>query len=148
MLRLTKIIGKASDPTLSERLHELAHHGCVEVLHLTPDEAARHRIRRATDAGTDCGIVLRRDRRLFDGAVLCLDSERAIVVRIGSQEWMKLRPLGARAALELGYLAGNLHWRIRFEGDCLHVAVSTTREDCVARMKDLLDQGRLEIIDA
>ena len=46
------------------------------------------------------------------------------------------------AALELGYFAGNLHWRVRFEGERLLVALEGPEEDYLSRLKPFLDVGR------
>jgi urease accessory protein len=147
MMQLTGILGHADGPGLSERLHDLAHGGRVEYLHVAPQDSARRRFRQSTDAGTDCGVVLQRDERLFDGAVLYLDAERAIVVRIGEEVWLRLRPRDEAAALELGYFAGNMHWRVRFDQGTLLVAVTTSRDDYLARLSELLAKGGVEAID-
>lgn len=147
MMHLTRIIGRSEEPNLARRLHDLAHGGRVEYLHVGPQDAARRRFRRSTDAGTDCGVTLQRDERLFDGAVLHLDAERAIVVRLGEEAWLRLRPRNEAAALELGYLAGNMHWRVRFDQEALLVAIATSRDAYLARLSELLAKGEVEIID-
>jgi len=45
-----------------------------------------------------------------------------------------VRPAAAAAALRLGYHAGNLHWRVRFDGADLMVAL----EGPEARYRDRL----------
>jgi urease accessory protein len=147
MMHLTAILGHAGEPYLAERLHELAHGGRVEYLHLAPQDSARRRFRQSTDAGTDCGIALHRDERLFDGAVLHLDAERAIVVRLGEETWLRLRPRDEAAALELGYFAGNMHWRVRFDQGTLLVAMTAPRGDYLARLSELLAKGGVEALD-
>jgi len=116
-LRLNSIVGFASDAALAEPLHGLAHRGAIEYLLLDRDDALRHRLRTATDKGTECAISLARSERLGDGAVLLIEDERAIVVRMKEEDWFALQPAHAQTALELGYHAGNLHWRVRFEGE-------------------------------
>jgi urease accessory protein len=147
MMHLTRILGHADEPGLAERLHELAHDGRVEYLHVTPQDSARRRFRQSTDAGTDCGVALQRDERLFDGAVLHLDAERAIVVRLGKETWLRLRPRDPAAALELGYFAGNMHWRVRFDQGTLLVAVTASRGDYLARLSELMAKGGVEVVD-
>jgi urease accessory protein len=51
---------------------------------------------------------------LFDGAVLLLEPDRAIVVRVNAERWLSLPPRSIANAVEPGYQAGNLHWRARF----------------------------------
>jgi urease accessory protein len=143
MLKLTTILGSRVDPGLSDRLHHIGHHGTVEVLPLSAEDAARKRLRATTTAGTDCAIALPRDMALFDGAVLLLDDRRAIVVQFNRQSWLRLVPQSAAAALELGYHAGNLHWRVRFDGDALLVALEGAAESYKARIASLIARGQV-----
>ena len=146
MLYLTQILGYAAEPELADRLHHVSHHGAVETLHVAPTDLGRRRLRMTTDRGTDCAIAIARDNRLADGAVLYLDEERAIVVRLGEQAWLRVRPVDAAAAVELGYNAGNLHWKVRFDGADLLVARDGPVELYTARLKPLVDSGRIEVL--
>lgn len=147
MLQLTAIIGSAGEPEIAARLHHVGHHGGIEVLHVPPQDGARRRLRITGDRGTDCAIALARDQRLADGAVLLLEQDRAIVVRLGEQIWLRLRPADPAAALELGYAAGNLHWKVRFDGADLFVAQAGPVALYTARLAPLLDAGRVSVID-
>ena len=140
------IIGERGDAALAERLHEIGHHGVVETLVVAPVDLPRRRFHAHTDAGTACFVALPRSDRLFDGAVVHLDTHRAIVVRVGEQRWLRLMP-GENAALELGYLAGNLHWRVRFEDDCLLVALDGPVEGYLARLRDFQERGKVRIVE-
>ena len=108
------VLGHAEDPAFAERLHDLRHHGLVETLFVEPVDLPRRRFHSVTDRGTACFVALPRSTQIFDGAVLHIDDGRAILLRVGEQEWLRLKPTAA-GALELGYFAGNLHWRVRFE---------------------------------
>jgi len=141
-VRVTEILGFASDPALAERLHELGHAGRVEHLMLAQEDVHRRRLRAQTDQGTDCLIALPREQALVDGAVLVLEQTQAVVVRLSEEHWLALVPRDSAAALELGYFAGNLHWRVRFDGDQLLVALEGPGEDYLARLKPFLDDGR------
>lgn len=116
MQRLHGIIGDRRDPEIARLLHQVEHEGGVEILHVPEADLARGRLRAATDRGTDCALSLDRDERLFDGAVLLLDRNRAIVVRAGAPQTLRFRAADRAAALRLGFMAGHLHWRVRFEG--------------------------------
>ena len=142
--RITGIYGFASQPELAERLHDLEHAGGVEYLTLGADDVRRRRLRVCTNRGTDCQIALPVDQALGEGAVLLLETERAIVVRLAAQRWLGLVPRDIASALELGYFAGNLHWRVRFDGDRLLVALEGPEEGYLARVKPFLDDGRAE----
>jgi urease accessory protein len=139
------IHGPRTDPALAERLHALSHSGAVETLQIAPQDLPRRRFRAVTDRGTACFVALARSEPLFDGAVLHLDDTRAVVVRVGDQRWLRLLPVDTAAALELGYHAGNLHWRIRFDGSALLVAADGPDARYLDRVRPLLDSGRVRL---
>jgi urease accessory protein len=143
MLRLNRILGQASDPALFDRLHELQHHGRVERILIGSEDAARHRLRVLTDAGTECAIALPRDQRLANGSILFLEEDRAILVAMREEEVLKLAPADAAAALELGYFAGNMHWAVRFQGAELHILLHGPAEAYLERLDPLLAGGRI-----
>ncbi len=143
MLKLETIVGSRLDREIAERLHDLDHRGAVEVLLLETQDATRKRLRLTTGHGTECAIALPREMTLFDGAVLLLEERRAIVVRLNEQRWLRLAPQSPDAALELGYHAGNLHWRVRFDDDVLLVAIEGPVERYKDRIAPLLDSGRV-----
>lgn len=143
MIRVERILGFAADPAVAERLHALGHAGRIETLVLERKDTLRHRLRARTDRGTELAIALARDQRLADGAVLVLDEARAVVVRMADEPWLRLRPRDAAAALELGYHAGNLHWRVRFEGAVLAVALEGPEAAYLDRVAPALADGRV-----
>ncbi len=147
MLQLNDIIGYAAEPEIAERLHDISHHGTLEYLTLATQDVGRRRLRVSGDQGSDCAIALPRDVRLADGAVLLLEAQHAIVVRLGEQAWLRLRPRDAEAALELGYNAGNLHWKVKFDGADLLVARDGPVTLYTARLRPLLDQGRIQVVE-
>jgi urease accessory protein len=137
MLLIDHVVGSRIDPALHDRLHHLQHHGRVDVVSLPAADMARRRLRIATPAGEDLAIALPRDQKLFDGAVLLIDDARAIVVRAEVERWLRLQPRSIGDAVELGYHAGNLHWRVRFEGEALLVALDGPVESYMARLGEL-----------
>lgn len=146
MLHLTQVLGSVTDADLSERLHLLQHAGQVETILLQRSDAQRHRLRTVTDRGTDVAVVLDRHESLSDGAVLYMTEDRAIVVRMTEEAWFSFVPIDAAAALELGYAAGNLHWRVRFAGGILQVAYEGPEEQYLDRLRPLLSSGRIRKI--
>jgi urease accessory protein len=146
MLKLHAIVGHRDDPALAERLHPLAHRDGIEYLDVPAAEAERRRLRWATDRGTDCAISLPREQRLADGAVLLLEPERAIVVRVGEPRRWRLRPATAEAALRLGWHAGHLHWRVRFADGDLVVLLDGDESDYRARLAPLLQAGAVSVV--
>jgi len=143
MLLLNEILGSSSDESLSGQLHDLEHRGAVEYISLSSTDIARRRLRTVTDQGTECGIALSREQKLANGAVLFLDEHKAIVIRVEEESWLILVPTDAEAALELGYHAGNLHWRIRFDGTRLLVPLEGPVENYLNRIRPMLDAGRV-----
>ena len=144
MLRLHGIIGAAEDPVYAGLLHELEHSDGIELLFVPTSDAGRKRFRLLTDRGTDCAVSLDREEELTDGALLYIDPERAIIARFGEQEILRLKPVDQAAALKLGWNAGNLHWRVRFEGDCLAVLLDGPLHAYRARIQPLLNAGEVE----
>ncbi|WP_315810915.1 urease accessory protein UreE [Bradyrhizobium sp. SZCCHNR2028] len=143
MLRLHGIIGRADDKAYARQLHALEHRGGIELLFVPPADAGRKRFRLTTDRGTDCAVSLDRDEELIDGALLYLDSDRAIIARFGEQRVWHLAPRDPASALKLGWHAGNLHWRVRFEDDCLVVLLDAPLETYRARIQPLLESGEV-----
>jgi urease accessory protein len=145
MLRVERVIGTRSDPSHHDRLHELEHHGAVDFVKVATADLDRRRLLARTEKGEEVAITLPRDQKLFDGAVLLLSETRAIVVRAGEQRWLRVSPRSASDALELGYHAGNLHWRVRFEGEDLLVSLDGPADRYAARIEPLVRDGRVTV---
>lgn len=145
-LLIESVLGHREDEPWKERLHHISHHGSIEVLRVLPADMTRRRFRGLTDAGTDCAVSLPRSVTLFDGAILHVDDHRAVVLKVGEQRWVRLRPANAVDALELGYHAGNLHWRVRFSGGDLEVAVDGPAETYLERIAGMIDERRVGVV--
>jgi urease accessory protein len=143
MLLIEQVLGSRLAPEFSGRLHELEHRGAVDLFTVPAADVARRRLRATTRAGVDVAIALPRDQHLFDGAVLLMEEDRAIVVRVDEQRWLRLQPRAIADAIELGYHAGNLHWRVRFEGEALLVALEAPTDDYLARIATLVAERRV-----
>ena len=141
MLTLETIVGLSTDPEMSTKLYLLDHEGRVEFISLDTEEIACRQLVVKTDHGTPCTIGLPRTQRLVDGAILFIDEKRAIVVRAEPARWLIFRATGAAAGLELGYCAGYMHWRVRFEGDCLYVVGELGSNRVLDRLHRILDRG-------
>ncbi|HEY4043537.1 MAG TPA: urease accessory protein UreE [Rhodopila sp.] len=146
MQHIERVLGSRIEAHLAEALHDLEHRGAVDVLMLAPVDISRRRMRAKTRGGEDLAITLPRDQKLFDGAVLLLEPERAVVVRVTAQQWLRLSPRSIADAVELGYHAGNLHWRVRFEGETLLVALEAPADDYIARLGGMVTDGRVRIL--
>jgi urease accessory protein len=145
MLVISHIVGSANDIELSERLHQLSHHGVIETIHISAGDTSRSRQRVTTDHSTNLGIALPRQEKLYNGAVLHIDEERAFVVRVNEEHWLRLSPTSLRGALDLGYNAGNLHWRVRFDGTDLLVALEGPVQNYLDRIVPLVESGEVKV---
>ena len=143
MIKIDHIAGTATEPAIAEALHDLEHRDAVEYVTLSPSDTQRHRLRVMTDRGTECAIAVPRTQRVENGTVLLLEAGRAIVVRMSEMQWLTLRPRDAAAALELGYFAGNMHWKVEFEGELLRIAVQGPVEHYLERLSHLMQDGRM-----
>jgi urease accessory protein len=148
MLRLTDIVGNASDPDIADRLHHIEHDGGIERVRLSRNDLARRRQRLVTDRGTELALLLDRGAQLENGSVLLLEPGRAVLVMLDEPQWLVLRAAHAAGALEIGYFAGNMHWKVRFEADCLWIALEGPREGYLKRMTHLLARGDATVLDA
>lgn len=144
VVRIEGIVGNADDPALHQALHRLEHAQRVEYITLNSDDMLRRRLRVVTDKGSECAIVLERQEKLFDGAVLLLASDRAMIVRAAETAWFVVQPLDGAAAIELGYCAGNMHWRVSFAGSLLRIALNGPKSEYLARLAPLLSAGRVK----
>ena len=119
MLRVSHVVGSRLDPVFHDRIHALEHQDAVDVVVVHQVDLARRRFLATSRRGVELAIALPREERLFDGAILLLEDSRAIVVRSEAERWLRLEPRSIADAIELGYQAGNLHWRVRFDGDAV-----------------------------
>jgi urease accessory protein len=145
MLRIGHIIGSRLEPAYSEKLHRLELRNAVDELRLSPAHLDQQELTATTRGGQDVAIALPRYERLFDGAVLLLDDNSAVVVRTAGQRWLRLQPRSISDAIELGYHIGNLGWPVRFEGDVLFVAMQGRAENYVVRLGELIWSRRVGI---
>ncbi len=128
----------------SSHLHDLSHKDKVEYIILDHANLKRRRFRTTTDKGTDCAITLTRTEFLTNGAVLIANSEQAIVVKMAEDEWLSLQPYDLATAIELGYFAGNMHWRVKFEKQHLKIALENPIQNYLERLQVFFESGRVE----
>ena len=147
MLRVERVVGSRSDPVIAATIHHLEHHHAVEFVTVAAGDLDRRRLMARTDRGEEVAITLPRNQKLHDGAVLVLDDHRAVIVRAGEQRWLRIAPRSASDALELGYYAGNLHWRVRFDGKDLLVAQDGPASAYAARIEPLVSGGRVKLTE-
>jgi urease accessory protein len=145
MRLIERVIGGRHDAAIAESLHRLEHRDAVDVLTIATSETERRRFRAITARGEEIAIALPRDQTLHDGAVLVLEPDHAIVVRVAAPRWLRFVPRDAAAALELGFNAGNLHWRVKFDHASLLVALEGPPDAYRVRLQRLIDDGSVTI---
>ena len=143
MLQLNEILGYSHQSDISSQIHDLSHADKVEYIYLDHSNLQRRRFRATTNKGTDCAVSIARDQKLSNGSVLLLNKDRAIVVQMAEDEWLSLKPKDVGTAIELGYFAGNMHWRVRFQKDHLEIALESPEQIYLDRLKDFFDQQRI-----
>lgn len=139
------ILGSSAD--FHDELHRLEHAHAVDVLRMQRGDLARRRARATTEGGTEVAIALPRDQKLFDGAVLSLSADAALVVRVEAEDWLALQAADEAAAMKLGYFCGNLHWRVRFESNTILVAVDTEERLYLDRLAPMLEAGEVLLVN-
>jgi len=130
---------------MAERLHDLEHGGVVETVHISRGDMSRRRQQLTSDHGTELALLLDREAVLQNGSVLWLEAGRAVVVALDEPQWLVLRTASAARALELGYFAGNMHWKVRFDGEALCIALEGPRAGYLERVAHLLGQGDVSV---
>ena len=147
MITITQILGNARDHAISKELNHLDHDGCLETIILDQQDTQRHRLRVNTDLGNEVAIALSRNEHLEDGSVLLLEGNRAIVVRLTPAQWLTFETRDIAAALEFGYFAGNMHWKVRFDGFRLRVAVLGDPIDYLERLGPLIAEKKVIYVE-
>jgi len=147
ILKIDHIVGLATDPAMAEALHRLEHADAVEYVTLSEMDTQRHHLRAITDRGTECAVRLPRAQHLCDGAVLLLEEARAVVVRMAEKKWLVLEAADAASALELGYFAGNMHWKVEFDAKHLRIALQGPVQTYLERLGRLMADGRITRVD-
>jgi urease accessory protein len=145
MLRINNVLGSRLESVFAARLHDLEHRDAVDIVIVAVADLARRRLLITSRRGEELAIALSRDQKLFDGAVLLIDADRAIVVRAATERWLRLEPSSISDAIELGYHAGNLHWRVRFEGAVLFVALEGRPENYTTRLGEMISTSRVRV---
>ena len=129
MIRVDGVVGSADDPDLADEIaaHEAA--GTLETVTLDSADRRKSRLRVATDAGTDLGVLVDKPE-LAAGDVLVCDDDRAVVVAFESREAFVIElPASSTpaATVELGHRIGNQHWDIAVEDRTAYIPVEADR---------------------
>jgi urease accessory protein len=142
-LNIDHVLGSRLEPAISERLLRLERHNAVDIVQISDGDLEQRQLVATTRGGRKLAIALPRHQKLFDGAVLLLDDNQAIVVHATNRRWLRLEPRSISDAIELGYHVRSLHWRVRFEGEILLVAIEGRPENYAARLGELIWSRRV-----
>ena len=58
-------------------------------------------------------------------------------------QWLSLKPKDLSSAIELGYFAGNMHWRVKFEKERLDIALESPEEIYLERLKGFFNKNKI-----
>ena len=62
---------------------------------------------------------------------------------MAKDQWLSLKPVNTQTAIELGYFAGNMHWRVKFENNRLDIALDSSEEIYLDRLKDFFNEKKI-----
>src|SRR5258708_6231749 len=108
MLRIDHVLGSRLEAAFSEEIHRLEHSGAVDVVNIPVADLARRRLLATTRGGEELAIALPRHQKLFDGAILLIDGERAMDA---SRTALDKRRRRTRLSRRKSALAGSLPGR-------------------------------------
>lgn len=146
METLRGAVGSVRNGAVADAVAALDERGRLERIHVSEALAGRRRFRATSDAGRDYGVVLDANVEELDGLVLLLEEDRAVVVVQEEPATLRLRGATPAGALQLGWHAGHLHWRVRFDGAEVEVLLDAPAEDYLDRILALVDDGAVEVV--
>ena len=129
MIRVDGVVGTTDDPDLANEIAAHEADGTLETVTLDSADRRKSRLRVATDAGTDLGVLVDKPE-LAAGDVLVCDDDRAVVVAFESREAFVIElPASSTpaATVELGHRIGNQHWDIAVEEHRVYIPVEADR---------------------
>lgn len=145
MLVVNQVLGLVTDQGLSDQVHDISHHGTVEKVILNTEDISRHRLKVKTNLGREIAIQLPRQTHLQNGAVLHLTDEHVVWVEVSTPEYLRLKPIDVATALELGYFAGNMHWQIKFDADCIEILMQSGKAHYLERLAHFFEKQVVSI---
>ena len=146
MLIVREILGKLDEPRFAERR--------VERLPVDWAQAAKRRLRRDTDSGTDVAVDLPLGAYLADGAVLHDDGKRVVAVARTPEPALVVRfdaglPPAAlvEGAARLGHAFGNQHVPLEVDGSTVRAPLTTSEAVALATVDALGLEGAAVTIE-
>ncbi|MEM8729000.1 MAG: urease accessory protein UreE [Pseudomonadota bacterium] len=139
------ILGRAGEPAMAARLHDVSHRGEVDVVDIAPEDVARRRMHLNARSGRTYRLALPRDQRLEHGAVLQLGEDSAVVIHLQDGPKLRLTPADIGSALRLGYHCGNLHWAAQFDGGSIEIPLDGPEDSYRRRLEDAARYARFDI---
>lgn len=147
VLKLTRVVGLASDKDLAEQLQILESRNRVSRLAISPNDLGRRRFRVTDQHGTEFRIALSRTEQLQNGSILHIDHDGAVMVDTTGQQRLAIRAATLSGAMQLGWAAGHLHWKVRMTDEELSVLLEGPREDYLKRIEALIQDASVEVVE-
>lgn len=117
----------------------------IDYVDVTGEDASRSRFRTSTRSGRPLTIALPRGETLSDGDILQVDDDAAIVASVEQPRWARFTPKTLESALHLGFKAGHLHWKVRFNGPCMEVLLEAELNEYLDRLLPEVTQHVVEV---
>lgn len=147
METFTTIVGHQSADEFRESVRTHVEAGSAVCLRIPAKELGRRRLKVQDQHGKEYGIALPRNADLGDGTVLAIDQHRVVLVEAEESKELVLQAVSPEAGIRLGWVAGHLHWKVRFEGDRLAVLLEAPRSEYVKRLGESVGGGSIRIVD-
>ena len=145
MLQYNSIIGAVSEEKFHNLVHEMEHRGKVDYIDISNSDLSRRRFRQKTRSGKEIAVSLNRNSKLFDGAILELNGDACVVVKVVPEKWLKVKAIDPNLNMKLGYFAGNLHWAVRFSEEAMFIEIKSTYDEYLERLKNAFNLSELSI---
>jgi urease accessory protein len=142
------VVGDSDDENMRGRLRELEADGAVVYLIVPRSDLGRRRFKAMGSDGAEYGVALSSSEGLHDGSVLTLEATRAVVAKMEDEQTLTLRATSAHGGIQLGWHAGHLHWRVRFDGDDLIVLLDASAEEYLHRIEKQISDGSIEVVES
>jgi len=142
------IVGDSDDENVRGRLRELGSGNAVVYLIVPRSDLGRRRFKVKGSDGAEYGVALSGNEVLHDGSVLFLEATRAVVAKLEDEQTLTLRARSVQGGIQLGWHAGHLHWRVRFDGDDLVVLLDAPAEEYLHRIEKQISEGGIEVLES
>jgi urease accessory protein len=146
VITFSTIVGNSSDPEIRGILATLEARDQVSHIAVRRSNLGKRRFKASDQSGTEFGIALSRNETIADGSVLLLSAHHAVIIDAEDDPSLNLSAVTIEGALQLGWQAGHLHWKVRTEKHKLVVALEGPVDDYLKRIEALVEAGHVRVV--